>query len=62
MVNYARDTHAEFTLNPTAMETLEPDGQLANNNASGVAQLKWGYGFGTIPPVNDEPAVSAGQS
>jgi len=55
----ARDDHMGLVYWPGlrtgdtySMETLEPDGKLVNNNASGVAQLKWGYGLGTIPPGN----------
>jgi len=44
-----------------SMETLEPSGQLVNNDPSGVAQLRWGYGFGTVPPVNDQPPAPPGQ-
>jgi Ricin-type beta-trefoil lectin domain/Cellulase (glycosyl hydrolase family 5) len=44
-----------------SMETLEPDGQLVNNDPSGVAQLQWGYGFGSVPPVNDQPPAPPGE-
>jgi Ricin-type beta-trefoil lectin domain/Cellulase (glycosyl hydrolase family 5) len=45
-----------------SMETLQPNGQLVNNDPSGVAQLEWGYGFGSIPPVNDQPAAPPGKA
>jgi hypothetical protein len=44
-----------------SMETLGANGQLTNNSATGVAQLKWGYGFGTVPPVNDLPPAPPGE-
>jgi hypothetical protein len=44
-----------------SIESLGSDGKLTNNSASGVAQLQWGYGFGTVPPVNDQPAAPPGQ-
>jgi hypothetical protein len=44
-----------------SIESLEADGSLQNNSASGVAQLQWGYGYGTVPPVNDQPAAPPGQ-
>jgi hypothetical protein len=44
-----------------SMETLEPNGQLVNNDPSGVAQLKWGYGFGGVPPVNNLPPAPPGE-
>ena len=44
-----------------SIESLGADGKLTNNSASGVAQLRWGYGFGTVPPVNDQPAAPPGQ-
>lgn len=40
-----------------SMETLEPNGQLENTNASGVAQLKWGFGLGAVPPVNSRASL-----
>ncbi|NUR61844.1 MAG: cellulase family glycosylhydrolase [Catenulispora sp.] len=43
-----------------SIESLGADGRLHDNSASGVSQLKWGYGFGTIPPVNDQPPAPAG--
>jgi hypothetical protein len=30
------------------------------NSASGLAQLRWGWGIGDIPPVNDEPPAPPG--
>ena len=44
-----------------SIESLDAEGRLQNNSASGVAQLKWGYGFGTVPPVNDQPPAPPGQ-
>jgi hypothetical protein len=44
-----------------SIESLGSDGKLTNNSASGVAQLQWGYGFGTVPPVNDQPAAPPGE-
>jgi len=43
-----------------SIESLDAKGRLVNNSATGVDQLKWGYGFGTIPPVNDQPAAPPG--
>ncbi|NUP53447.1 MAG: cellulase family glycosylhydrolase [Catenulispora sp.] len=43
-----------------SIESLDADGHLHDNSPTGVAQLKWGYGFGTIPPVNDQPAAPPG--
>jgi hypothetical protein len=43
-----------------SIESLDAKGRLQDNSASGVAQLKWGYGFGTVPPVNDQPPAPAG--
>jgi hypothetical protein len=43
-----------------SIESLDAKGRLQNNSASGVAQLKWGYGLGTVPPVNDQPPAPAG--
>nr|WP_228562233.1 cellulase family glycosylhydrolase [Catenulispora rubra] len=40
-----------------SIESLDAKGRLQNNNASGVSQLKWGYGFGAVPPVNEQPAA-----
>ncbi|HKT01514.1 MAG TPA: ricin-type beta-trefoil lectin domain protein [Rugosimonospora sp.] len=44
-----------------SIESLTADGHLVNNSATGVAQLRWGYGFGTTEPVNDQPAAPPGQ-
>ena len=44
-----------------SIESLGSDGKLTNNSATGVAQLQWGYGFGTVPPVNDQPAAPPGE-
>lgn len=55
--DYARQHHMGLVYWPGlrtgdtySMETLEPDGTLVNNNASGVAQLEWGYGLGAKSP------------
>lgn len=45
-----------------SIESLDANGQLQNNSVTGVAQLKWGYGYGTVPPVNDQPAAPAGEA
>jgi len=44
-----------------SIESLGSNGQLTDNSATGVAQLKWGYGYGTIPPVNSDPAAPPGE-
>jgi hypothetical protein len=44
-----------------SIESLGSDGHLTNNSASGVAQLRWGWGLGHTPPVNDLPAAPPGQ-
>jgi hypothetical protein len=44
-----------------SIESVNANGQLEDNSATGVAQLKWGYGFGNVPPVNDQPAAPPGQ-
>lgn len=44
-----------------SIESVNAKGKLVDNSASGVAQLEWGYGYGTVPPVNDQPAAPAGQ-
>lgn len=43
-----------------SIESLGANGKLTNNSVTGVAQLKWGYGFGSIPPVNSDPAAPPG--
>jgi hypothetical protein len=43
-----------------SIESLNAKGKLQDNSATGVAQLKWGYGFGSVPPVNDLPAAPPG--
>ena len=43
-----------------SIESLGADGSLHDNSVSGVSQLKWGYGFGTVPPVNDQPPAPPG--
>ncbi|MFF5289815.1 ricin-type beta-trefoil lectin domain protein [Paractinoplanes globisporus] len=42
---------------------LSPDvaGKLRVNSESGLAQLRWGWGFGDSPPVNDEPPAPPGE-
>lgn len=57
VTDYARQYHMGLVYWPGlrtgdtySMETLEPNGTLVNNNASGVAQLKWGYGLGVVSP------------
>src|SRR6185436_7014461 len=42
---------------------LSPDvaGKLRVNSESGLAQLRWGWGFGDSPPVNDEPPTPPGE-
>jgi hypothetical protein len=56
VTSYARQHHVELVYWPGlrtgdeySMETLEPNGTLVNNNASGAAQLEWGYGLGSGP-------------
>jgi len=44
-----------------SIESLDAKGRLVDNSVSGVDQLRWGYGFGTVPPVNDQPAAPPGQ-
>ena len=44
-----------------SMESLQPDGTLVDNSASGAAQLRWGYGYGTTEPTNELPAAPPGQ-
>ncbi|MDR6610716.1 ricin-type beta-trefoil lectin domain protein [Leifsonia sp. 1010] len=44
-----------------SIESLQPDGTLTDNSVTGVAQLKWGYGYGDTEPVNDLPAAPPGQ-
>ena len=44
-----------------SMESLDSSGHLVDNNASGVAQLKWGYGFAEPDPVNNLPPAPPGQ-
>jgi hypothetical protein len=34
---------------------------LVPNSPTGVAQLKWGYGYGTVPPVNNDPPAPPGE-
>jgi hypothetical protein len=44
-----------------SIESFTPDGRLVDNSATGVAQLRWGWGFGTTPPVNDLPPAPPGE-
>jgi hypothetical protein len=44
-----------------SIESLNADGSLVNNSDTGVAQLRWGYGFGTVEPVNDLPPAPPGE-
>ncbi|MBO0868038.1 MAG: ricin-type beta-trefoil lectin domain protein [Micromonosporaceae bacterium] len=44
-----------------SIESLAAGGQLVDNSATGVAQLRWGYGFGSTEPVNDLPPAPPGQ-
>ena len=44
-----------------SIESVGGDGRLVDNSATGVAQLRWGYGFGTVPPVNDQPPAPPGE-
>ncbi|RKS68479.1 cellulase (glycosyl hydrolase family 5) [Motilibacter peucedani] len=44
-----------------SIESLTPSGDLVDNNASGVAQLRWGYGYGRRSPVNDLPPAPPGE-
>jgi len=43
-----------------SIESLQPDGTLTDNSPSGVAQLRWGWGYGTQNPANDLPASPPG--
>ncbi|MFJ8112291.1 ricin-type beta-trefoil lectin domain protein [Streptomyces sp. NPDC096132] len=44
-----------------SIESLDSEGNLVDNSTSGVAQLRWGYGFGTTSPENDLPAAPPGE-
>jgi hypothetical protein len=44
-----------------SIESLDAKGKMVNNNVSGVAQLRWGWGFGHIPPINNLPAAPPGE-
>ena len=44
-----------------SIESLTADGALVNNSATGVAQLRWGWGLGRTEPVNDRPAAPPGK-
>jgi hypothetical protein len=43
-----------------SITSLDAQGRLQNNSPSGVAQLRWGWGFGDVPPVNDLPPAPPG--
>lgn len=43
-----------------SITSLSAKGQPQINSTSGVAQLRWGWGFGDTPPVNDQPAAPPG--
>jgi Ricin-type beta-trefoil lectin domain/Cellulase (glycosyl hydrolase family 5) len=43
-----------------SIESLTADGHLVDNSATGVAQLRWGYGYGDAEPVNDLPPEPPG--
>jgi hypothetical protein len=45
-----------------SIESVGADGHLVNNSVSGVAQLRWGWGFGTTEPENDDPAAPPGEA
>ncbi|MEJ3747538.1 ricin-type beta-trefoil lectin domain protein [Actinomycetes bacterium KLBMP 9797] len=44
-----------------SIESLTADGKLVDNSATGVARLRWGYGFGDTEPVNDLPPAPPGE-
>jgi hypothetical protein len=44
-----------------SITSVGADGHLVNNSVTGVAQLRWGWGFGTKEPVNDDPAAPPGE-
>jgi hypothetical protein len=44
-----------------SIESLDAKGRLVDNNASGVAQLRWGWGFGRTQPINDLPPAPPGE-
>ena len=44
-----------------SIESLTSDGRLVDNSVTGVAQLRWGYGYGNIPPINDLPPAPPGE-
>jgi ricin-type beta-trefoil lectin protein/cellulase (glycosyl hydrolase family 5) len=39
---------------------IDPAGQLRVNSESGRAQLRWGWGYGDVPPVNEDPPAPPG--
>jgi Ricin-type beta-trefoil lectin domain/Cellulase (glycosyl hydrolase family 5) len=44
-----------------SIESLGSDGRLVDNSTTGVAQLRWGYGFGSTEPSNDQPPAPPGE-
>jgi hypothetical protein len=44
-----------------SIESVGADGRLVDNSASGVAQLRWGYGFGRTEPINNLPPAPPGE-
>jgi hypothetical protein len=44
-----------------SIESLTADGRLVDNSVTGVAQLRWGYGFGKVPPINNLPPAPPGE-
>lgn len=45
-----------------SIESLTPDGKLVDNSATGVARLRYGWGFGDTEPVNDLPPAPPGEA
>ena len=69
VTDFARDHHMGIVYWPGlragdsySIESLAPNGTLTDNSATGVAQLKWGYGYGSQEPENNLPAAPPGQS
>jgi len=44
-----------------SIESITADGRMVNNSATGVARLRWGWGFGKTEPLNDLPPAPPGQ-
>ncbi|KND42752.1 MULTISPECIES: ricin-type beta-trefoil lectin domain protein [Streptomyces] len=44
-----------------SIQSLDAKGNLVNNSETGVALLRWGYGFGKTPPVNNLPPAPPGE-